>query len=184
VDDIRFVLNICGTILLILLAVWIIGNIKIAISEKSGLKGFFKELNPVNAYKTMSVKSRIVVSIIVILGCISIYGNYFGGNTQIGSLWEKSDYRETYYVLLYPKDSSSKNYKVPARIWSHVESYETSYRDDVEVRFERIYNLEYVSFQNGGYLYFEDQEIELGEKCSVKDHTGERWEVELTNQKA
>jgi hypothetical protein len=92
------------------------------------------------------------------------------GAESIGSFFEKTDYRTKYYVNMFPEASKSESYRLPAMI--HV--YDGS---DKVISIERVY------FDNGGFLYFEDCQVEIGEKTYCTDQRGRRWYIELTDLK-
>jgi hypothetical protein len=122
---------------------------------------------------------------IILLVCVSsVFINRFG-STNIGSPIEKSEYSAKYYIHLYPENSKSRNYKVPALI-----SSEMIERDDEPS--ERVYHLEKVFWPNGRVLTFYEYKdnvtcgedgLQLGKKTTYQDDMGRYWQVELTNQK-
>ena len=101
------------------------------------------------------------------------------GSTQIDSILEKPEYREQYYVYMYPEGSLSKNYKLEADIYSNLTEYE-----DNKVR---EYFIEKAYFPNGGYITFEDDlrmtSLEIDKKVSITDDENKDWKVVLTKEK-
>ena len=101
------------------------------------------------------------------------------GSTQIDSIFEKPEYREQYYIYMYPKESASKNYKLEADIYSNLTEYE-----DNKVR---EYFIEKAYFPNGGYLTFENNlgmtSLEIDKKVSITDDKDKDWEIVLTKEK-
>jgi len=80
---------------------------------------------------------------------------------------------QKYYVNLFEKENSQKNYRVPALI----------YIDD-----NRGYVLQEVYWSNGGTTSFEyhitNEGLIVGEKVLVEDDNNKKWFAELTREKA
>lgn len=103
---------------------------------------------------------------------VTIAANTKLGSTNIGGLFERINYTESYYVNLFPENANDKNYKVKAEI-------------------EKIGNGYYISkayFSNGGYITFNnngtDKSLKVSSKIGIYDDEDKYWRVELTTQKS
>lgn len=102
------------------------------------------------------------------------------GSTQIGSLIEKPEYTEKYYVYLYPEGSQSKNYKLEADISAKIIKYEEGS--------EREYFIDKAYFPNGGYIAFDYEDnysdpLQIGKRTTFRDNKSKYWDIELTKEK-
>lgn len=111
------------------------------------------------------------------------------GDEIIGSYFEKSEYNTQYYVNVFPDDEGSKNYRLPAEIhvYSETEEGETS-EDRFGQEHTETYTTKYIIIEkafwpNGGYLDFDDCQLEIGDKVLCSDQEGRDWYIELTNEK-
>jgi hypothetical protein len=111
------------------------------------------------------------------------------GNEIIGSYLEKSNYRTQYYINLFPNDENSKNYRLPADIHVFTELEEGETTEDrfgqESTSFSKVkyITVEKIYWPNGGYLYFEDCFLDIGEKNLCYDQNNEGWYIELTEEK-
>lgn len=111
------------------------------------------------------------------------------GDEVLGSFFEKSEYKTKYYINIFTDEDGGKNYRLPADI--HVFS-ETEDGEPFEDRYGQEYSNTYIEkyvilkrvlWPNGGYLYFEDCQLKLGDKVLCSDQDGRDWFIELTNIK-
>lgn len=95
---------------------------------------------------------------------ISIFGSYFYYKTTTNIKDEG-----IYYVNLFEKVDSQKNYRVPGKIYANEDGYK----------------LVEVYWSNGGQLTFYDSDSDLiiGEKVSIQDDEHKAWFVELTKDR-
>jgi hypothetical protein len=111
------------------------------------------------------------------------------GDEILGSYFEKFEYRTQYYVNVFPDDESTKNYRLPAEIHVYSEEEEGEPTEDVYgIEHSNTYTTKYivldkVFWPNGGYLDFNDCQLEIGKKVMCNDQDGVSWNVELTNEK-
>lgn len=121
----------------------------------------------------------------------SISRNY--GEERLGSFFEKPEYKTQYYVLIFPDNSISKNYKLVAdiEVSSEIDSYEDDDGSGIGVfaypitrsYSHRLINIDKVYLPNGGYLTFDDCELEKNAKAYCTDQDGRQWTIELTPEK-
>ena len=119
-------------------------------------------------------KKRITVYIICYLLSISYITmkEYWGTNT-IGSFFSKDNFEAQYYVQLFPEDSKSKNYLVPADIS----------KNEYGIGVDRVY------WPNGGYTDFGNydnnncKELYKEGSTTLKDNQGRYWKIVLTRRK-
>ena len=112
---------------------------------------------------------------------------FHAGTTQIGSIIEKREYTENYYVYMRKSETSEKNYKLKARIRKDI-----NYMDDGDTsrKFEGYY-IEELYFQNGKHITFleSDQETNVLEELepytevSVMAQNGQEYFITLTREK-
>lgn len=177
----KSVFNICEGI------VWLIGLSFIAttihsaylvIRDKYDFKEFIKLVKgEQKIFNTLGRRGSYILILLMVIGIINIGGRYIYPSTQIGSLFEKKEYEEAYYVFLYPEDSKSMNYKLKADVWAHIESLDgyDGYR---------TYSLLGVYLDNGKRISFDGEEVFPSERTLVVDESGRYWYVELTTEKA
>lgn len=110
------------------------------------------------------------------------------GDEELGSYFEKSEYKTQYYINIFPENESNKKYRLPAKIHVFSQSEEGRPTEDyfgqehTETYTTKFIILEKVLWPNDGYLYF-NCPIEIGEKTLCKDREGKYWNIELTNEK-
>lgn len=144
---------------------------------------FFSELNGLNPYtigKAMSDNSTkqmiagTAIFVVLILGILNdIVPRTPFGSEEIGGLFEKNNYSAYYYVLLFPDDSDSKNYKVIAEIEA----------DGRDYTIERAYLPEggYVTFND--LLFYSDEKVAFNQKIRLPDEDDNVWEIQLLNER-
>lgn len=142
-------------------------------------------INSIRGVKYEKPKVRLsknmiaIISISLLCFIITIIPKTPLGSTQIDSLFEKSEYTEKYYVLMYPGGAKDKNYKVEADITSTIVGYESGS--------ERKYYIEKAYFSNGGYITFYNNmdwnDLKVGEKVSILDDKDKYWDIELTKDR-
>jgi len=111
------------------------------------------------------------------------------GDEILGSYFEKPEYKTQYYVNVFPDDKGIKNYRLQAfiHVYSETEEGETS-EDRFGQELTESYTTKYiivdkVFWPNGGYLDFDDCQLEIGDKVLCSDQEGRDWYIELTNEK-
>lgn len=128
-----------------------------------------KEVRVPNKEMFKEYRYIIIISILIFLG-ITIKFTPFG-STQIGNLFERCQYKEYYYVNLFPENAESKNYKVKAQI----------------EKIEDQYFIIKAFFPNGGYITFEDSygfdSLVVNKKTSIIDDNNKNWDIILTKEK-
>lgn len=140
-----------------------------------------------NRFKNYHFFEKVLLIFIIasgILGPLYMPFPLFGcGNTNIGSLFEKLEYTENYYVYMRTSDSSSKSYKLEATI------RRDEYGDD-EHNFDG-YFIEELRFNNGGFVTFMEkdqtphpsEELELHEEKKLQSLDGDTYYITLTKEK-
>lgn len=109
------------------------------------------------------------------------------GTTQIGSIIEKREYTENYYVYMRYSEKSEKSYKLKARIRKDTD-YDNS--GDTPRTFEGYY-IEKLYFKNGGHITFLErdqeansfEELEPYKETSVTALDGKEYLITLTKEK-
>lgn len=118
--------------------------------------------------------------LLFLIGFFHIIMSTLFTNTQIGSLYEKSEYTEKYYIYLTYSKNDVKFYKLPADIYSSVDTYEDYNGSTHSVR---NYYITKVYWPNGHIMNFDYMEIEPEKQCSVYDFEGNDYYIELTTAK-
>lgn len=110
----------------------------------------------------LSANKRYILVWIVVIGVVWPYWHFVESNSIKDG--------EIYYVNMFEKIDSQKNYRVPATIYKGEDGY----------------SLGSVYWSNGGELYFDSgyEDLIIGEKVSMSDEEGKEWFIELTDQKA
>jgi len=124
--------------------------------------------------------TKVKTMIVVLLGFVLFVGwltvKWLFG-VQIPGHWnEKANYKTQVYVNVFPNNDNAKNY----RLIGDIERYSDCY--DEYGCFSRYY-VRRIVFPNKNYIEFDDCEAVLAKKESCTDFDGERWSIELTNQK-
>lgn len=103
----------------------------------------------------------------------------------MGSLIEKNEYAEYYYVNMFPENDKSKKYKVKAEISARYDENESTNNDGNITTYDvRHYYIEKADFSNGGYITFNaDEPLELNKKVSLVDDDDKNWNIEMINEK-
>lgn len=136
--------------------------------------GVYLYLKKTNRWNEKTQKLLGIGGLVFVLGLA--FGSTRFGVKRIGALFERSEYRTRYYVLMYPDSERSKNYKLPAEI--DVDSNENEDGSYRQVNLVRVF------FPNGGAVYFNgDESLEFGKKVTCWDGDGKEWRVELIDQK-
>lgn len=118
-------------------------------------------------------KTQLIIGIVFGLIALVAFYKYFIGNTTIGSWFEKSkDYTTYYYVNVFPSDHT-KNYRLKAEI-SRESCGEGCGRATLVTR---------AFFPNGGYLDFDNCDVEFDKQTQCLDQDSNFWDVELTRIK-
>lgn len=165
----RSVLLICSYVSIFYIALMIKGTIEFIYYK---LKGMHYEFEIFGDNKTFNK----IITVIIILGAIHFYFDTWGGTTQIGAFYEKSDYIEMYYVHFYYNETDVKNYRIRAKIESHVEEIG-------ENTHKRFYYLDEVYWPNGNIISFDYEEIIPNKIIEVRSQDNNTYYVELTTVK-
>lgn len=165
-------LNLCEIAGFIFLIIFILDVLNYFSKEKSN---DFKWNNLFTNKYTLT----LVICIITIGGYHFIMQTFYR-NTQIGSIYEKSEYSEKYYVYLSYSKDSVKLYKLPADITSCLEEYVDS---SDNLAHTRQYYISNVYWPNGNILDFDYQEITPNKKSHFCDREGNNYYIELTTEK-
>lgn len=132
-----------------------------------------------NISLNFDIKVVLFSFVCILCSVISIIPKTQLGSTQIDSLFEKLEYTEKYYVLMYPGGAKDKNYKIEADITSTIVEYESGS--------ERKYYIERAYFSNGGYITFYNnmdwKNLKVGERVSILDDKDKYWDIELTKDR-
>ena len=137
--------------------------------------GVYLYLKKTNRWNEKTQKILGIGGLVFVLGLA--FGSTRFGVKKIGALFERSEYRTRYYVLMYPDYERSKNYKLPAEI-------EVSTSEDEDGSYKEV-SLLRVFFPNGNIVFFNgDESLEFGRKVMYWDSNGKEWGVELIDQKA
>lgn len=142
------------------------------------LINYFPAKFPLNC---LDEKCRKGVVVLLVFGLIWT-GHVFidtCGTTSIGSLFERADYSEYYYVNMAPKGYNSENYSVVALIHASTRNYGK----------RRVYMIEKAIYPNYGNVTFynsdnPDYALRVGEQIQVKDDKQKIWFIQLSTQKA
>lgn len=140
-----------------------------------------------NIYSPVIIGHVLAVYLLFTLGKSTYIKSY--GNEELGSYFEKNEYKTQYYVNIFPENESIKNYRLPAEIHVFSQSEEgPPTQDHFGQEYTETYTTKYiilnkVFWPNEGYLYFNDCQLEIGEKILCKDQNGMSWNIELTNEK-
>lgn len=134
-------------------------------------------------YQRNRTWTTTIIGNLFLVTCLLFFSKHtysrINGDQAFNSFFEKPEYHTKYYVNLFPETSKSKNYRLVADI--HVYEEEEEY-DDKSYLY-KVISIEKVYFNNGGYLYFDDCRLEVGEKTYCIDQKGRGWYIELTNIK-
>ncbi len=148
---------------------------------------FWEGLERKNFVSEITIGHALAISLLFSWGKNTYIRSY--GNEIIGSYFEKSEYKTQYYVNVFPDDEESKNCRLPATIhvYSETEEGEPS-EDSMGIEHTKTYITKYITvdqvfWPNGGYLHFDDCQLELGDKVLCSDQEGRSWYIELTNEK-
>lgn len=131
---------------------------------------------------TPDLAGYILGSFLPSLAICWIILNAFGSTTP-GALFEKGKYETELYVNVFPSYESSRNYRVPARVYAYTES--DGGDDDSRSISWKYYGISSFRFPNGAKITIEDQSssLALGEKVLCMDRSGSEWYIELTDKK-
>ena len=117
--------------------------------------------------------------------------------TQIGDIYEKEEYIENYLVIMSRQPNTVQNrkkYTLPAQIQRTKD--ETGYQEKINYitgeREERdicalVYHINYLYFNNGGYLYFMEEEDNIiipNIEVDLEDFHGDTYYITLTEDKS
>lgn len=140
-----------------------------------------------NLYSPIVIGHALVIYLLFAWGKNSYIRSY--GDEIIGSYFEKSEYKTRYYVNVFSDDEGIKNYRLPADIYVYSETEEGETSEDrfgqehTGANITKYIIIEKVFWPKGGYLYFEDCHLEIGDKVLCRDQEGRDWYIELTNEK-
>lgn len=120
-----------------------------------------------------SIAELSLVIVLLIIGSFYLPKVMGFGTTQIGSFYELPEYKEHYYVEMSrePKTvNDRKEYVLPAEIW-HMSGG---------------YYIQYLYFNNGGSLNFEDEEesLILNKEVRLSDEEHDTYYITLTDRKS
>lgn len=109
------------------------------------------------------------ITVFVLSAIVILFSNsYFV--TLLGSKDLRTMPEGTYCYYVEATSEYNKTYTLPAKI----EKINSNY-----------YQVENVYFKNGGYLYFEDNDlIEFTDKNNAYDQNGKEWNIKITNKKS
>jgi len=114
-----------------------------------------------------------------------IFGTPYFGTKVPGSFFERDEYREMFYVNLFPDEQRVKSYRVPASILVYLEG---GYDYDNDPVYWRAYKIQFAIMPNGGKVTFGFSDdyvpLELGSTVTVYDDDERPWGVELTDKPA
>lgn len=130
----------------------------------------FKKGNP--CLRKHIISCLITISIIASTSYISMKA--FWGTDTIGSFFSKYEYDTKYYVQLFPENSESKNYYVPAEL--HVKENRLSIKRAYWP--EKGYTTFYKNGNDDSYDFYSTK------ITSLTDDKGKRWYVILSDEKA
>ena len=136
----------------------------------------FKEFKEIASSQLTGVMKKawfiLVAQLVVTVALVGMFDCV--GNTQIGSFFEKRNYKENYYVLVSYSDNNDKYYKRKATITRNEVDDET---------FSCSYFLDQIHFKNHTSNFY-DSELFLNEEVIVWDYsTDEDLHVILTNER-
>lgn len=166
------------TIFIVMILACIIFCIRILIWEGLERKNF---VSPI------TIGHALAIYLLFAWGKNSYIRSY--GDEILGSYFEKSEYKTQYYVNVFPDDEGSKNYRLPADIHVYTETEEGETSEDrfgqehTETYTTKYIIIDKVFWPNGGYLDFDDCQLEMGDKVLCSDQEGRDWYIELTNEK-
>lgn len=144
--------------------------------------------------RTKDILSAIIIGHIFFTYCLfswskSTYVKYYG-NEVIGSYWERPNHETRYLLKLYHSNKSNDYYTLPGLIHVYSETSEDNYpsEDGFGQEYYKTFKekhilLEKVFFKDGGYLTFEECELEIGRKRLCFDQNEREWYIELTNKR-
>lgn len=119
----------------------------------------------------VELKQQLITVCVGFCIIVTIAANTKLGSTNIGGLFERINYTESYYINLFPENANDKNYKVKA---------------EIEKMGSRYY-INKAYFSNGGYITFNNNgrnsSLKIGSKIGIYDDKDKYWRVELTNEK-
>jgi hypothetical protein len=104
------------------------------------------------------------------------------GKEIIGNFFEKPEYKAKYLVKLY-REGQDQVYTLPALLHIFSESFEDDYGDGYQSWTERYIMVEKVYFRNGGYLNFNDCDLNEGKRVYCLDQDDNGWYIELTKER-
>lgn len=128
---------------------------------------------------------RILLVLVFIVSLIFIRDVIVGstpfGISTIGSVLEKRDYRERYFVYAFPEGSEEMSYRVEAEIHAYMQN--SIFGAD------RIYELEKLRMPDGSSVAFSKlagsgYSLEPHRIVNLLDDNGRKWRIELTEVKA
>lgn len=140
-----------------------------------------------NFFSPIIIGHVLIICMLFVWGKNSYIRSY--GDEILGSYLEKFEYKTQYYVKVFPNTVDSKSYVLPADIHVYTESEEGETMEDrfgqehTETYTTKYIILDKVFWPNGGYLVFDDCQLEMGNQVSCSDQEGIEWYIELTNEK-
>ena len=155
-----------------------------------------------NVFKRHKTSRVLYVSLILslVVGSFHIPFVLGIGTTQIGDYYELTEYTEYYYVQMSRNpetDANRKVYTLPAEICrsedfeGYTEIKEDFYGNTYGGRetYKTNYHINYLYFNNGGYLCFSDNDPErnavvLNKEIKIQDYHDETFYITLTANKA
>lgn len=123
----------------------------------------------------LSISVYAGITLIILFGVIQ---QHFGVE-ELGHWFQKTNsYQTKYYVNLFKERTYSKNYRVVGELSVQESDCDPNYGCNGRPIF-----LEKAYFPNGGYISFEDCELEINKKAYCIDEEENEWYAELTNVK-
>lgn len=126
--------------------------------------------------KYLTAKAKGVISVTLFIIFMLWVLGAFQQIPEPGNFFEKNEYSGTFYVYVYPYKDGVKNYKIPAQI-DRVCVYDDGCGHG--------YNLNQVTFPNGGSPSFSDCHPDLHSKtlCTTDGEDGTDFYIQLTNER-
>ncbi|MDF2800800.1 MAG: hypothetical protein K0S61_703 [Anaerocolumna sp.] len=130
---------------------------------------------------SINEKEKTILAYLIVLIVLTIafipYTRF--GSTNIGSIIEKREYSEYYYINLFKDDLSNENIRLKAKINSSTPSFGDTG--------ERTYYIEEIYLDDGNVIEFYNsgdfQSLEIGKKIWIPDDEDNDRYIELTKQK-
>jgi len=99
---------------------------------------------------------------------------------QIGSFFEKKEYKTYYYVNMYGENSDGLCCRVKAEIYADIWSDEDLFERQYHITRAILNENNYIAFTRNG----NDEKLTLNKRVYITDDNGARWGIELTDERA